>query len=121
MNKKSIIDQAKLISEMMLEKKAVNIKIIDVRDITTLTDIFIICTSNSNPQTKAISDNINQKMKIHGLTPWHIEGYETLDWVLIDYVNIVIHIFNSDTRNYYNLENLWADGKITLIEDSYET
>jgi ribosome-associated protein len=89
------------ISELMLEKKAVDIIIIDVRKITTLTDFFVVCTSESEPQTRAITDHINLTMKKEGTQSWHIEGYEHLDWVLIDYVNIVAHIFSKKTREYY--------------------
>ncbi len=111
------IKHAKQISELMLEKKALNIKIIDVRKITTLTDFFIICTSESQPQTRAITEHVKQKMKEKKINVWHVEGYEHLDWVLMDYVNIVVHIFNAETREYYALERLWADGKVTLISD----
>ena len=105
------------ISKLMLEKKALDIKIIDVRKITTLTDFFIICTSESSPQTRAISDHINKQMKIEGIKVWHIEGYENLDWVLLDYINIVVHVFSKESRKYYDLERLWADGHITKIAD----
>ncbi len=108
---------ALLISELMLDKKALDIIIIDVKKITTLTDIFVICTSESEPQSRAITDHINQKMKEVGSPSWHVEGYENLDWVLIDFVNIVVHIFNKDTRSYYEFERLWADGIITSIKD----
>ena len=103
------------ISKLMLEKKALDIKIIDVRKITTLTDFFIICTSESSPQTRAISDHINKQMRIEGIKVWHIEGYENLDWVLLDYINIVIHIFSKESRDYYDIERLWADGRIIKV------
>ena len=108
---------AQRISELMIEKKAVDIIIIDVRKITTLTDFFVVCTSESQPQTRAITDHINQKMKEEGNRSWHIEGYEHLDWVLIDFVNIVVNIFSKETREYYEFERLWADGMITTIQD----
>ena len=101
----------------MLEKKAIDIEIIDVRKITTLTDFFVVCTSESGPQTRAITDHINDKMKEAGVKSWHTEGYQHLDWVLIDFVNIVVHIFSKDAREYYEFERLWADGKITPIKD----
>ena len=106
------------ISELMLEKKAVDIKIIDVRKITTLTDFFAICTSESEPQTRAISNHIQRGLREDGLKDWHIEGYENLDWVLLDYINIVIHIFSKKSREYYNLERLWADGIISKVDDN---
>ena len=101
----------------MLEKKAIDILMIDVRKITTLTDFFVVCTSESEPQTRAITDHINQKMKEEGVKSWHTEGYEHLDWVLIDFVHIVVHIFSKETREYYEFERLWADGKITHVKD----
>ena len=110
-------NDAQRISELMLEKKALDIIIIDVRKITTLTDFFVVCTSNSQPQTRAITDHINQKMKEEGVKSWHIEGYEHLNWVLVDFVNIVAHIFSKDTREYYEFERLWADGMITKVQD----
>ncbi len=110
-------NDAQRISELMLEKKAVDIIMIDVRKITTLTDFFVVCTSESEPQTRAITDHINQKMKEEGVKSWHIEGYEHLDWVLIDFVHIVVHIFSKETREFYEFERLWADGKVTHVKD----
>ena len=108
---------AKRISELMLDKKALDIIIIDVIKITTLTDFFVVCTSESEPQTRAITDHINLTMKREGSESWHIEGYQYLDWVLIDYVNIVAHIFSKKARKYYEFERIWADGVITTLQD----
>ena len=108
---------AQRISELMLEKKAIDIIIIDVRKITTLTDFFVVCTSESEPQTRAITDHINLTMKKEGSESWHIEGYQHLDWVLVDFVNTVAHIFSKETREYYEFERLWADGVITTVKD----
>ena len=108
---------AQRISELMLDKKALDILIIDVRKITTLTDFFVVCTSESGPQTRAITDHINLTMKKEGAESWHIEGYQHLDWVLIDYVNIVTHIFSKEAREYYEFERLWADGVMTTVRD----
>ena len=117
-NNKLTLRHAKQVAELMLEKKALNVKIIDVRKITTLTDFFIICTSESQPQTRAIADHIQQSMKKKDIYVWHVEGYEYLDWVLLDFINIVVHVFNIETREYYSLERLWADGKIISITDT---
>ena len=108
---------AQQISELMLEKKALDIIIIDVRKITTLTDFFVVCTSESEPQSRAITNHINLSMKKKGIESWHIEGYQHLDWVLIDYIHIVTHIFSKETREYYEFERLWADGVITKVRD----
>ena len=112
-----IVRHAKKISDLMLEKKALDIIIIDVHKITTLTDFFVICTSESEPQTRAITDHIYEQMKEDDMRAWHIEGYENLDWVLLDYVNIVVHVFSRESRDYYDLERLWADGQITQVHD----
>ena len=105
------------ISELMLDKKALDIKIIDVRNITTLTDFFVLCTSESEPQSRAIADHVNVTMKKEGNASWHTEGYQYLDWVLVDFVNIVVHIFSKKAREYYEFERLWADGNITVVQD----
>ena len=101
----------------MLEKKALDVKIIDVRKITTLTDFFVLCTSESEPQTRAITDHIYEQMKEEGIKAWHIEGYENLNWVLLDFVNIVVHVFSRESRDYYDIERLWADGYIIDVQD----
>ena len=111
-NFSTVLKEAEFISECMLDKKALDIVVIDVHDLTTLTDIFVICTSESQPQTKAIADHISRKMRSKGLRALHLEGYENLDWVLIDYANIVVHIFSQESRKFYDMERLWADGKI---------
>ena len=105
------------ISELMLDKKALDIKIIDVRNITTLTDFFVLCTSESEPQSRAIADHVNVTMKKEGNASWHTEGYQYLDWVLVDFVNIVVHIFSKKAREYYEFERLWADGNITVVQN----
>ena len=101
----------------MVEKKALDITIIDVREITTLTDFFVVCTSESGPPPRAITDHINLTMKKEGTKSWHIEGYQHLDWVLIDHISIVTHIFSKEAREYYEFERLWADGVITTVKD----
>tara|TARA_B100001029_G_C15031715_1_gene437418 strand:- start:296 stop:658 length:363 start_codon:yes stop_codon:yes gene_type:complete len=116
-NLKTAKNISKRISELMLDKKALDVLIINVTKITSLTDFFVICTSESDPQTRAISDHINNQLRIEGVRSWHTEGYENLDWVLIDYVNIVVHIFNKDARKYYEFERLWSDGIVTKIKD----
>ena len=115
LNSKNI---ASKIADLMVDKKALDIQILDVRKITTLTDFFVICTSESQPQSRAICNHIEDEMLKSGIKPWHKEGYEQLDWVLIDFVNIVAQIFNSESRKYYDFERLWADAKITKLGES---
>ena len=110
----------KEIANLMLEKKALDVKIFDVKKITTMTDYFIICSSESEPQTKAITVNIEKKMKKIGIKPISIEGQNKLEWVLMDYVTFIVHIFRTDKRIFYDLDRLWADAKITSIQDINE-
>ena len=107
----------KKIGELILDKKGDDIKILDVRELTSLTEYFIICTSDSAPKTRAITELIKIELKKDNISPWHIEGLEKMEWVLLDYVNIVINIFNPEMRKYYNIERLWSDAKIKQIND----
>ena len=112
---------SKAITELMLDKKATEIQIINVSKLTSLTDYFIICSSDSEPKTKAIMNHIKDKVhEKYNIKPLHLEGIENLEWVLLDYVSIVVNIFSKQKREYYNIERLWADAKITLIKESFE-
>ena len=108
------------IANLMLEKKATNIKIFDVRKITSFSDYFIICDSGSEPQTKAILNHILRTLKKNGLRKINIEGENKLDWVLIDYVSFIVHIFSEEKRLFYDIDRLWADAKVTSIEENSE-
>ena len=112
---------SKTITQLMLDKKATEIQIINVSKLTSLTDYFIICSSDSEPKTKAIMNHIKDKVhEKYDIKPLHLEGIENLEWVLLDYVSIVVNIFSKEKRKYYNIERLWADAKITLIKESFE-
>ena len=106
----------KKIASLMIDKKALDVKIINLNKLTTLTDYFIICTSESEPQTRAIFNHIKDELNKNNIKPWKTEGYEHLQWVIMDYINFVIHIFNKETREYYNFERLWGDAEIIEIE-----
>ncbi len=108
---------AEIIAQLSLEKKAEDVLILDLREITTITDYFIICTGQTDVQVKAISDNIIDKLADQNIKVWHKEGYESLNWVLLDLVDVVVHIFLPEIREFYALEKLWGDAEITRIED----
>lgn len=103
----------------MQDKKAKNITIIDLAGLENrVCDFFVICDADSNTHVSAIADNVEETvMKQTGEKPYHSEGHQNSEWILIDYVNIVAHVFLRDTRDFYNIEGLWADGKITHIKD----
>jgi ribosome-associated protein len=108
-------DLNRLILEGMEDAKAKDIVILDLQDIEhSITNYFVICHGGSKPQLEAIADRIVEKT-LKGLKakPWHKEGFENAEWILLDYVDVVVHIFREDRRNFYQLEKLWADAKIT--------
>ena len=109
MTKKVTKATAKKVVRFALEKKASEIDLMDLRKITTVTDFFIICTGSSDVHVKAIVDSVADNCRKDGIAVYHIEGYESLRWVLIDLVEIVVHVFQREIREYYQLERLWGD------------
>lgn len=105
------------LGELALSKKAEDIKILDLRKLTTIADFFVICTANSEPQVKAVAGEILEGAKKEGETVWHKEGTNMKAWVLLDFVDVVVHIFLKDTRAFYSLEKLWGDADISEITE----
>lgn len=103
------------------EVKGKEITILDLREIeNTVCDYFIVCEGTSNTQVNAIVGSIQKQVsKTLKDKPWHIEGTENSEWILMDYVNVVVHVFQKHIREYYDIESLWGDAKITQIETSY--
>ena len=99
------------IAQFALNKKAEQVLSIDVQEITSITDHFVICSADTDVQVKAITDGI-RKNTMH--KPTRIEGYQQLNWVLLDYIDIIVHIFKTTERNYYNIEKLWGDAPKTF-------
>lgn len=106
------------ISQLAWEKKGKDIVILDLRELTDITDFFVIVTGESDLHVKALCDYIETELEKEKIKYWHREGYEHLNWVLLDYVDVVVHIFRSETREFYGLERLWADAKITRMEEN---
>lgn len=107
------------ITEGLLEKKARDIKILDVSSLTTLTDYFVVCHGNSETQIRALANSVieNVKQKL-GENVWKKEGLDARRWIILDYVNVVVHIFSEEKRQYYGIERMWNDAEITEVEDS---
>jgi len=101
--------------------KGQNITILDLREIeNTVCDYFVICEGTSNTQVNAIVNSIQKKVsKETKDKPWHVEGMNNAEWVLMDYVNVVVHVFQKHIREYYDIESLWGDAVATQIETSY--
>lgn len=108
------------VTELILQKKGSDVLVLNLKKQTTVTDYFIICSASSDIQIKAIADNIIKETKKIGQKPWHNEGYNNLSWVLLDFIDVVVHIFLNNVRKFYNLEGLWGDAEITEIKDNLE-
>ncbi len=105
-------------TKLALSKKAEDIVIMDVRDLTSVTDFFILCSGNSDTQIKAIADAITDGLEQEDVLVWHKEGYHGLKWILLDYVDFVVHVFQKEAREFYGLEKLWGDARMTRVEDN---
>ena len=112
---KEILTEA--IVDAMLDKKAKNPVIMDFLKLnSSVCDAFIVCHGTSRTQVEAIADGVISNVKSKtGLNPWHKEGLENAEWILIDYADIIVHIFQESKRNFYNLEQLWADAEIAKV------
>lgn len=121
-NENKTADSQKLIeaiSEGLLDKKAEEITILDVHELTTLADKFVICHASTDVQIKAIADSVVKHTKEQlKEKPWKEEGRDSRRWVILDYVNVVVHIFKKELREYYALEKMWNDAEIIRVEDT---
>lgn len=99
------------------EKKAMDIKIIDISQISVIADYFIICGGSNSRQVQAIAENVEEKLGKMGVEPRSTEGYQSANWILLDYQDVIIHVFNQEQRLFYDLERIWVDGKLVEIAD----
>jgi len=100
---------AQAIAELAAEKKAVDVVELDVRGVLDYTDFFVICSGGTDRQTKAIHDAIHRGLKDRGILPARVEGLAQARWILMDYLDVVVHVFTPETRDYYRLESLWGE------------
>jgi ribosome-associated protein len=115
------MDLVNHIVELAQEKKGKQIAIMDISKLTNIADVFVVISGDSDVHVKAITDHIDKSLKEEGVSLYHREGYQNLRWVLLDYVDIVIHIFQRESREYYGIERLWADAKIEFaMEKEYD-
>ncbi|MBF0606778.1 MAG: ribosome silencing factor [Magnetococcales bacterium] len=102
-------DKLKTIVNALEDKKAEDISILRLQSLTAITDYFVICTGTNPPQIKAIADNVERRLRDSGVKPLGIEGLRGAQWVLMDYNDVLIHVFTPQMRDYYQLERLWLD------------
>jgi len=116
------VDSEKLINaitEGLLEKKGKDIVLMNVSKLTTLADYFVVCHGTSETQIRALANSVMEKVKEEiGENAWKQEGLDARRWIILDYVNVVVHIFSQEKRDYYGIERMWNDAEITTIADS---
>ena len=97
-------------AEEAIERKGRDVVLLDLRGITSATDWFVLVSGDSDIQVRSIAERIEERLRTeHGTKPWHVEGVQHARWVLLDYVDFVVHVFHREARDYYQLERLWAD------------
>ena len=108
---------AKLACDALDDKKALEIKVIDIHEVSVIADYFIIASGTNRNQVQAMADNVDETLGRAGYEPKQIEGYQNANWILMDYRDIVIHIFDEENRLFYDLERIWRDGTVVEVED----
>ena len=108
---------AKIAYNALDEKKGINISIIDISEISTLADYFIIAGGNNENQVKALANSVEEEMYKVDCKPKHIEGFDNANWILMDFSDVIVHVFNEEDRLFYDLERIWRDGKHLAVTD----
>ena len=108
----TISEYAKIAVEALEDKKAQDIRIIDISEISTIADYFVIAGGDNRNQMQALANNVEEKLGRAGMPLRQIEGYDTANWILMDYHDIIIHLFDHENRLFYDLERIWRDGKL---------
>lgn len=104
------------IASIASDRKAIDIRVLDVRGMVGYTDFFVICSGNTERQTKAIHDAVLEELKGEGVLPRRVEGAREARWVLMDYLDAVVHIFTPDAREFYRLEQLWGEAPARMVD-----
>lgn len=100
-----------------LDKKAVDVVVLDLRGTPAFTDFFILCSGHSQRQVKAIADGVEEALRAAKTRPAHVEGYDRAEWILMDYFTFIVHVFTPQTRAFYSLERLWGDAERIEVSD----
>ena len=110
-------EMAKVVVEALDEKKGQDIRVIDISNVSVIADYFIICSGSNSNQVQALVDNVEEKMFKAGFNDPKVEGYNTASWILLDYEDVIVHVFDEENRLFYDLERIWRDGKLIDIKD----
>jgi ribosome-associated protein len=110
-------EMAKLVCQALEEKKAEDIKIINIEEVSVMADYFIIASGTNRNQVQAMSDSVEEALGKVGVNPRQIEGYQTANWILLDFGDVIVHVFDEENRLFYDLERIWRDGKSMTVTD----
>ncbi|MDE6917879.1 MAG: ribosome silencing factor [Lachnospiraceae bacterium] len=110
-------DTLKTVIDALEDKKAENIQLIDIHEVSTIADYFVITNGSNQSQIQAMSDNVAERLAKHEIHPRNVEGYSAANWILMDYNDILVHIFDKESRGFYDLERIWRDGKTVNIQE----
>ena len=111
------LETARIAAKALSDKKGLDIRVIRINDISVLADYMVIATGTSSTQVKAMSDNVEYELDKAGISVSHIEGYRSNSWILMDYIDVIVHVFMEEARNFYDLERLWKDGEIIDVSN----
>lgn len=103
-----------------VDRRGRDVLLLDLRGLTSATDYFVLASGESDVQVKAIADRIEDRLKAEGARPWHVEGARRSNWVLLDYIDFVVHVFHREARAYYELERLWGDAPVESFSENGE-
>ncbi|NTW94743.1 MAG: ribosome silencing factor [Chlorobiaceae bacterium] len=106
---------ARRAAELALEKKCEQVRILDLKGLTSITDYFVIVTADSERKAKAAAEHIIEELKADNERPMHVEGMDSMHWILLDYIDVVVHIFMPEERSFYDIESLWSDAPVTTM------
>lgn len=116
MTQKQSKTMARLAVQALEDKKAQDIRILDISEVSVLADYFLIASGSNKNQVQAMVDNVEEQLHEAGFTPRQVEGYSTANWILLDYGDIIIHVFDEENRLFYDLERIWRDGNLITAE-----
>ena len=110
-------EQAHLIAKALSSKKGLDVEVIKISDVSVLADYIVIATGTSSTHVKALADEVEYQLDEAGISVSHVEGHRGNGWILLDYIDIIVHVFDDKSREYYNLERLWEDGTVVKFDD----
>ena len=107
----TVLELAKESAKILDNKKAIDTKVIEIGEISSLADYFVVATGTSSTHVKSLADELEYQLKGMGVTPHNVEGHRSNSWILLDYGDVIIHVFSKEAREFYDLDRLWKDGK----------